>query len=136
MGLFDLFNNSKNNIAKVNSEKSLSKTLQKTIKRFCVDLDTLEGIERIPVRTDNPSVNDRPMYYALQRKATEHKRNGNMELAIACLRKSNAISDKYDRIPLLAKDYLRLPKYIALTGDKELAKQEEAKIICRSSRIS
>lgn len=95
---------------------------------FFIDLNTLEGIERIPPTPDNPSVNGQPMYYALQRKATEHKKNGNMELAIACLRKSNAISDKYERIPLLEKDYLRLPKYIASTGNKELAQLEEKKI--------
>ncbi len=95
------------------------------------DMDTLEGINAIPVpardyNTGNPAKDC--IYYLLQRKATEHKKNGNMELAIACLRKSNALSD-YERQPLLTqKDYFRLVKYIKLTGNTELAYIEEQKI--------
>ena len=47
-----------------------------------------------------------------------------MDCAIACLRKSNALSD-YEKRPLLtSKEYLRLVKYIESTGDMELAKKE------------
>ena len=54
-----------------------------------------------------------------------------MDLAIACLRKSNELSD-YEKRPLLTqKDYLRLVKYIEYTGDKELAKKELEKIYIR-----
>lgn len=95
------------------------------------DMDTLEGINAIPIpardyNTGNPTKDC--IYYLLQRKATEHKKNGNVELAIACLRKSNALSD-YERQPLLTqKDYFRLVKYIELTGNTELAHIEEQKI--------
>lgn len=85
------------------------------------DMDSLEGIEAIPVPPlDHEYYYTDQIAYKLQRKATQHKKNGNMQLAIACLRKSNAISDCYEPpTPLLDKDYYRLPKYIELTGDKE-----------------
>lgn len=91
------------------------------------DMDSLEGINSIPVPAQNYSsgrdIND-CIYYLLQRKATEHKKNGNIELAIACLRKSNALSDYESRPLLTQKEYLRLVKYIEYSGNKELAKQE------------
>ncbi|EFC05621.1 hypothetical protein HMPREF9013_1325 [Bulleidia extructa W1219] len=97
-------------------------------------MDTLIGIESIPVPAkDYNTGNDLKdaIWYVLQRKATEHKRNGNLDLAIACLRKSNELSD-YENEPLLSeKEYLRLPKYIALSGKKELAKLEKDKIYVR-----
>lgn len=91
------------------------------------DMDTLDGINNIPIPAKNYNTgNDLKdcIYYLLQRKATEHKKAGRMDCAIACLRKSNALSD-YERRPLLLKkDYLRLVKYIELTGDYTLAEQE------------
>lgn len=91
------------------------------------DMDTLEGINAIPVPAKNYSTgNDLHdcIYYVLQRKATEHKKNGRLDLAIACLRKSNALSDYEPRPLLTQKDYLRLVKYIEYSGDKELAQTE------------
>ena len=66
----------------------------------------------------------------LQKSATDHKRNGDLQLAIECLKKSNAISDNIsNRVgKLLEKEYLRVIKYIELTGNLELAKVEEEKI--------
>ena len=98
------------------------------------DMDTLEGINVIPVpaknyNTGNPTKDC--IYYVLQRKATEHKKNGRMDLAIACLRKSNELSD-YEKKPLLLeKEYLRLVKYILQTGDISLAEKEEERIYKR-----
>lgn len=98
------------------------------------DMDTLEGINSIPVPAKNYHTgNDLKdcIYYVLQRKATEHKKAGRMNCAIACLRKSNELSD-YEPRPLLSeKEYLRLVKYIELTGNHELAQQELDKIYQR-----
>lgn len=95
------------------------------------DMDTLEGINSIPIPAKNYNTGDPTkdcIYYVLQRKATEHKKNGKMDLAIACLRKSNQLSDYEPRPLLLEKDYLRLVKYIRLTGNNALADAEEINI--------
>jgi len=90
-------------------------------------MDTLEGINSIPVPAKNYNTgNDLQdcIYYVLQRKATEHKKAGRLDCAIACLRKSNALSD-YETRPLLSqKEYLRLVKYIELSGNHALAQEE------------
>lgn len=95
------------------------------------DMDSLNGINSIPVPAKNyNSGNEKNdcIYYLLQRKATEHKKNKRMDLAIACLRKSNELSD-YEARPLLSqKEYIRLVKFIESTGDKELANTELSKI--------
>lgn len=98
------------------------------------DMDTLQGINSIPVPAKNYSTgNDLQdcIYYLLQRKATEHKKAGRLDCAIACLRKSNALSD-YEARPLLTqKEYLRLVKYIELSGNVVLAQEELNKIYRR-----
>ncbi len=98
------------------------------------DMDSIEGINSIPVPAKNYTTGDPTkdcIYYVLQRKATEHKKNGRMDLAIACLRKSNELSD-YEKKPLLLeKEYLRLVKYILQTGDISLAEKEEERIYKR-----
>ena len=89
------------------------------------DMDTLIGIQSIPVPAKNYNTGDPTkdcIYYVLQRKATEHKRNKRMDLAIACLRKSYELSDYEQRPLLLKKEYFRLVKYIQETGDFEIAK--------------
>lgn len=115
MGLFDLF------------FKPTTKTISVPIRSRKYDMDSLEGINSIPVPAQNYNTGDPTkdcIYYLLQRKATEHKKNGKMDLAIACLRKSNALSD-YERRPLLTqKEYLRLIKFIESTGDFEKAQLE------------
>lgn len=95
------------------------------------DMDSLEGINAIPVPAKNYNTGDwktSEIYYILQRKATEHKKAGRMDLAIACLRKSNALSDYEARSPLLEKDYMRLVKYLQAAGDKAGAAEAEAAI--------
>ena len=110
MGLFDLF------------------------KSHRYDMDTLDGINAIPVPAKNYKTGDPTkdcIHYVLQRKATEHKKNKRMDLAIACLRKSNELSD-YESRPLLSqKDYFRLVKFIESTGNTTLAQQELANIYSR-----
>ena len=91
------------------------------------DMDTFAGINAIPVPAKNyhTGIDMKDcIYYLLQRKATEHKKAGRMDCAIACLKKSNELSDYEDRPLLTQKEYLRLIKYIELTGDYNLAEQE------------
>lgn len=91
------------------------------------DMDTLEGINSIPVPAQNYNTGDWTndlIYYLLQRKATEHKKNGRMDLAIACLQKSNALSDYEDQPPLSEKEYMRLVKYLKSAGDSAGAEAE------------
>jgi len=97
-------------------------------------MDSLEGINAIPVPAKNYNTGDwktSEIYYILQRKATEHKKAGRMDLAIACLRKSNALSDYEERPPLLEKDYMRLVKYLQAAGDEVGAEEAEAAIRSR-----
>ena len=98
------------------------------------DMDSLNGINSIPVPAKNYATGDPTkdcIYYVLQRKATEHKKNGRMDLAIACLRKSNELSDYESKPPLSEKEYLRLVKYISQTGDISLAEKEKESIYKR-----
>ena len=86
------------------------------LKKDSYDLDTIEGIEKIkvpkypPLKGLESPVNN--IEYVLQRKATEHKKNKRMDLAIACLRKSNELMD-YSNFHYSEKDYIRLVKYYA-----------------------
>ena len=79
------------------------------------DLDTLQEIERIPIPNykplqgmGNPS---NSIEYILQKKATEHKKNGRMDLAIACLKKANEIFP-HSNFSWAEKDYMRLVEYL------------------------
>lgn len=109
-------------------KKFFSKNQDSNTTEEAIDFTTIEGIASITPKNYYIKVNGNPLYYFLQRQATQYKKSGNMDLAIACLRKSNEISDTYERPPLLYKDYLRLPKYIKLTGNNELATFEEQQI--------
>lgn len=105
-------------------------------RRKPYDMDSLEGINAIPVpaknyTTGNPTKDS--IYYLLQRKATEHKKNGKMDLAIACLRKSNSLSD-YEQHPLLTpKEYMRVIKYLEYDQRFEEAASEAEKIMKKTS---
>ena len=90
-------------------------------------MDSLEAIDAIPIRSHNSG----DICYKLQRKATEHKKNGRLNLAIACLKKSNVISDCAPKSLLSEKEYLRLVKYIQKTGDDAWAGFEEQNIYQR-----
>lgn len=97
-------------------------------KKNTYDFDSVEGINRIkipkypPLKGIESPVNN--IEYILQRKATEHKKNGRMDLAIACLRKSNELMD-YSNFRYAEKDYIRLVKYLRLDGQNEAADHEE-----------
>ena len=95
------------------------------------DMDSLDGIKKIPIPKykqlqgmGDPSNN---IEYILQKKATEHKRNGRMDLAIACLRKSNEIFP-YSNFSWPKKDHLRLVEYLKLDRQFDEARREERKI--------
>ncbi len=95
------------------------------------DLETLTGIESIPIpqykkltEISSPVQN---IEYILQRKASEHRKNGRMDLAIACLRKSNEIMP-HSNFFYLDKDYLRLVEYLKDMGEFDEARAEEAKL--------
>ena len=65
--------------------------------------------------------------YILQKKATEHKKNGRMDLAIACLRKANEIFP-HSNFSWTEKDYMRLVEYLKLDRQFDEARKEEQKI--------
>lgn len=75
------------------------------------------------------SINDN-ISNELRRSATILKHNDRLDLAIACLRKANEIDDAIGTIGITVseKDYLRLVNYIKLSGNDELAMQEETAI--------
>lgn len=119
MGLFsNLFKNEKSAFSKYDSNANKYK------------IDTLEHIESIPVPTkkfDYTCDFTKSIEYVLQRKATEFKKNGNMEMAIACLRKSNEIMP-FAEINYTKKEYMRLPEFLKQVGKFEEARKEENKI--------
>ena len=95
------------------------------------DFQTLEGINSITIPSYEPlqgmssPVNN--VEYILQRKATEHKKNGRMDLAIACLRKANEIFP-HSNFSWSEKDYMRLVEYLKFDRQFDEAKKEEQKI--------
>lgn len=95
------------------------------------DLNSLNGIRAIKIpdyaHMERPEYPDILIEYKLQRKATEHKKNGRMDLAIECLRKSNEIFP-HSPFSWLEKDYMRLPEYLKQAGRFDEARQEERKI--------
>ena len=95
------------------------------------DFETLEGIQNIPIPKYKPlqgmssPVNN--VEYILQKKATEHKKNGRMDLAIACLRKANEIFP-HSNFSWSEKDYMRLVEYLKSARQFDEARKEEQKI--------
>lgn len=95
------------------------------------DLDSIDGINKIGVPKyqslkglESPVNN---IEYILQRKATEHKKNGRMDLAIACLKKSNELMP-YSNFKYSANDYMRYIKYLRYDGQNELADVQEKEL--------
>lgn len=79
---------------------------------------TMEDISKIP-NTDIEAIK------TLQKAATDFKRNGQMDLAIECLRKSNTIYDVNDCYGnLTTNQYLRIIKYLEAGGHKDEASLE------------
>lgn len=96
------------------------------------DLTTIEGIRAIPVpmkkrayREDHDIRKD--IEYILQRKATEYKRSGQMDLAIECLKKSNEIMP-YSAYMYLDSDYYRLVEFLKKARRFDEARIEEQKL--------
>lgn len=130
MNLFDVFK--KHKIPIIKNIKSSNFEIAGTTDNkpnMVYDLDSIEGIQSIPIpqykaiRGIASPVNN--IEYILQRKATEHKQNGRMDLAIACLKKSNEIMP-HSNLSWQPKDYLRLIEYLKLSGRFEEARNEEA----------
>ena len=86
------------------------------------DMDSMEGIISIPVPAlpcnNTGDFTKDNVCYVLQRKATEHRKSGKMNLAIACLKKSNELSDYAKHLILTEKEYLRILEYIKTTGNE------------------
>lgn len=83
------------------------------------NIRTIEDILKIP-NTDIDTMR------ALQKAATDFKRNGQMDLAIECLRKSNAICDCINdrHCKLTTNQYLRIINYLDAAGRENEASQE------------
>lgn len=97
------------------------------------DMDSLEGIRAIPVPNAKPSFRESTpsivvlIEYILQRKATEHKKNNHLDLAIECLRKSNEIMP-YSSVRYTEDDYMRLVEYLKLARRFDEAREEQQRI--------
>jgi len=101
-------------------------------RRQKYDFETIEGIRsiNIPNYKSNNGVETpvNNIEYILQRKATEYRKKGRMDLAIECLRKSNEIM-KYSNFLWSLKDYTRLVEFLKQNGQWDAARVEENKIL-------
>lgn len=103
------------------------------------DISTVDGIKKIkekPNQIIDIEGYDHSIEYYLQRKATEYKKAGNMDLAIACLKKSNSIME----INLAEnnhhkEDFLRLPEFMKQAGLFNEARIEEEKICALFNKV-
>ena len=94
------------------------------------DTESIEGISIIEEKSGQ-AVNipgyEYGIEYYLQRKATELKRQKKLDIAIACLQKSNTImsmqTDYYTK-----KEFLRLPEFLKKAGRFDDAQEEEIRI--------
>ncbi|NLS84181.1 MAG: hypothetical protein GXZ14_01005, partial [Ruminococcaceae bacterium] len=98
------------------------------------DSTTLDGIAAIPATANNDYIPVEDEYgsaftsvsYRLERKATEHKQAGNLELAIACLRKANEINSRcYNCVSESA--CVRIIEYLKQQGKFSEAREEQKK---------
>lgn len=110
----------------------LFKTLTSMSKRKEYNFDTVDDINAIPIPKYMPlseslgsPVNN--IEYILQRKATDHYKKGRLDLAVACLRKSNEIMP-HSNFMWSKSDYLRLVEFLIKQGDFDEARLEKAKI--------
>ncbi len=107
------------------SNSSSTILIQNNETVFCgsYDVSSIEKIRSIPN-------SDTSVLRLLQKSATDHKRNDNMELAIECLKKSNQISDFSNDVynKLSEKEYTRILKYMKSAGLMEKAEQEKNRI--------
>lgn len=100
-------------------------------KKEIYSYETVEQIKSIaiPKYSDNKGISSpvNNIEYILQRKATEFKKNGRMDLAIECLRKSNEIFP-HSNFSWQKKDYLRLVEFLKDDNQFDMAREEEGKI--------
>ena len=125
MALFDKFKNIFNN------PQSIYQADGRLKNKDTVKLDTLEEIQNIPIpkyeRLDGIQAPVDNIEYVLHRKATQHKKNGRIDLAIACLWKANEIFP-HSNFVWDIKNYLRLVEYLKLDRQFDEARAEEEKI--------
>ncbi len=93
------------------------------------DLSTLTGIQSISLSavSESSSFSCNQIEYQLQRKASEYKCDGNMDLAIECLRKANELM-LHSHTEYPKKDYYRLIEYLEFAGRIDEAHLERAKL--------
>ncbi|MDL2293177.1 phage minor capsid protein [Ruminococcaceae bacterium OttesenSCG-928-D13] len=133
MGLLEkLFG--KKNVNKAFDIDKYNRANQKQIDKIksVYDMDSISGIQAIPVPTAKEPPENLPavvvkVEYILQRKATEHKKAGRMELAIECLKKSNEIMP-YSSVGYLKKDYERLVEFLKQAGRFDEARAEQERL--------
>lgn len=103
----------------------------KWLRKPKYDLETIEGIQAIKIPKYHGqhygSTPTKNIEYILQRKATEHKRNKRMDLAIACLKKSNEIMP-HSNWAWPKSNYLRLVEFLKQDGQFDKAREEQKKI--------
>ena len=94
------------------------------------DFNSIEGIEKIPLRKNlrcpKTSGVTGEVYYYLQKKAYAHEDDGNIELALVCMKKSVALLKYSDYFS--PDDYYPLIKMLARNGYLDEAKKEKDKI--------
>lgn len=98
------------------------------------DLNSIHGIQSIPVSPNlpkHPGSGDLDVTgdidYYLHQKAYEHEENGRIELAIECLRKSNAIRE-VKRTVYRKTDYYALVRMLARNGQILAAQREKSRL--------
>ncbi len=97
------------------------------------DFNSVEGINAIPVsiHEDHPELIcgvTGNIEYFLQFKAAQHEKDGRVELALACYRKSNEIMPLRSDVYYDKDRYMRLPQYLRKLRRFDEAKAEEEKI--------
>lgn len=94
------------------------------------DTNTVDGIKKIPVPeyvvSKYKDFTCKPEYI-LDLRATAHKRDGNIELAVECLRKANELR-VYSDFMYSEKNFNRLVEYLKFARRFDEAKEEEKKI--------
>lgn len=95
------------------------------------DMETVAGIESIPVPTVKAEYGEAPvptlLEQVLMKAATQHKKNGRMDLAIACLRKANDIMP-FSGCGYNRSSYERLVEYLKLDRQFDAARAEHERL--------
>ncbi len=104
---------------------------QEGINARMYDFNSIEGIRSIPVPRYKKTICMKSpvnnIEYILQRRAVRHKKNGRIDLAIECLKKSNELMP-YSDISYTIEDYQKLASYLEDDGRYEEALKELLKL--------